>query len=79
MLGYFAFIRFLQHTRRINKKADHEIVIAWKRSPYHLPFCEVYGDWCFLTPPGQDGRHFADDIIEGIFLNEVPKGPTDNN
>ena len=41
--------------------------------------------------PGQDGRHFADDIFKCIFLNEnvwilvtislkcVPKGPIDNN
>ena len=42
-------------------------------------------------PPGQDGRHFADDIFRCIFANEkfhilikislkfVPKGPNDNN
>ena len=40
--------------------------------------------------PGQNGRHFADDIFECIFMNEkffiliqislkfVPKGPNDN-
>ena len=44
-----------------------------------------------LSPPGQDGRHFADDIFNCILLNEnvwilvkislkfVPKGPIDNN
>ena len=43
------------------------------------------------SPPGQNGRHFADDIFRCIFLNEkfyilitislkfVPKGPIDNN
>ena len=43
-----------------------------------------------LTPPGQNGRHFADDIFECIFVNEkvcilikislkfVTKGPIDN-
>ena len=43
-------------------------------------------------PPGQNGRHFADDIFKFIFMNEkfclfflirnslkfVPKGPIDN-
>ena len=41
-------------------------------------------------PPGQNGRHFADDISKCIFMNEkfciliqislkfVPKGPIDN-
>ena len=43
------------------------------------------------TPPGWNGRHFADDIFRCIFINEVfgilieislkfvPKGPIDNN
>ena len=43
------------------------------------------------SPPGQNGRHFADDIFGCIFMNEkfcilikislkfVPKGPIDNN
>ena len=43
------------------------------------------------SPPGQDGRHFADDTSRCIFVNEkfcilikislkfVPKGPNDNN
>ena len=43
------------------------------------------------TPPGQNGRHFVDDILWCIFVNEkfcilikislkfVPKGPIDNN
>ena len=42
------------------------------------------------SPPGENGRHFADDMYKHIFLNEnvripiqisltfVPKGPTDN-
>ena len=42
-------------------------------------------------PPGQNGRHFADDIFKCIFVNEkfcisvqtslkfVPRGPIDNN
>ena len=44
-----------------------------------------------LTPPGQNGRHFAADISRCIFINEkfcisikislkfVTKGPIDNN
>ena len=44
-----------------------------------------------LSPPGQNGRRFADDIFRCIFVNEkfciltkislnfVPNGPTDNN
>ena len=43
------------------------------------------------SSPGQNGRHFADDIFKCIFMNEnvrisiqislkfVPKGPIDNN
>ena len=43
------------------------------------------------SPPGQNGRSFADDIFRCIFVNEkfcilikisvkfVPKGPIDNN
>ena len=43
------------------------------------------------SPPGQNGRHFADDIFRCILVNEkfcilikillkfVPKGPTDDN
>ena len=47
---------------------------------------------CFnSSPPGQNGRHFADDIFRCIFVNEkfcisnkislkfVPKGPFDSN
>ena len=42
------------------------------------------------SPPGQNGRHFADDIFRGSFMNDkfcilvkisltfVPKGPIDN-
>ena len=42
-------------------------------------------------PPGQNGRHFADNILRCIFMNEnvcifieiwtnfAPKGPIDNN
>ena len=52
--------------------------------------------WCSVnigsvnpTPPGQNGRHFADDIFKHTFLNEkfrisiqtslksIPKGPID--
>ena len=44
-----------------------------------------------LSPPGQDGRHFADDLFKRTFLNEkfcilikitlkfVPTGPIDND
>ena len=44
-----------------------------------------------IFPPGQNGRHFADDIFKRIFLDEkfailikislkfVSKGPIDNN
>ena len=47
--------------------------------------------WVNSSSPGQNGRHFADDIFKCIFLNEkvwflteislkfVPKGPIDNN
>ena len=46
---------------------------------------------CLTPPPGQNGRHYADNIFRCIFLNEkffilikislkfVPKGPIDNN
>ena len=50
--------------------------------------------WCVIvnsSSPGQNGRHFADDIFKCIFLNEkarvltkislnfVPKGPINHN
>ena len=57
-----------------------------------------YSHWYLLvftglnsSPPGQNGRHFADDIFKCLFVNEkfcimikislkfVPKGPNDNN
>ena len=46
--------------------------------------------WFISSPPGQNGRYFADDIFKCIFLNEkfciliwismkfVPTGPIDN-
>ena len=46
--------------------------------------------WVNSSPPGQDGRHFSDDMFRYIFVNEkfhivikislmfVPKGPIDN-
>ena len=49
------------------------------------------GPWSYRIPPGQNDRHFADDIFRYIFLNEnfcilikislkfVPKGQIDNN
>ena len=53
---------------------------------------KVLESWCDLNTlrPNQNGRHFADDIFEGIFLYGnvyivikisllfVPKGPIDN-
>ena len=68
--------------------------------PYHLttelarpPSEQRYWSLVSLnsSPPGQNGRRFADDIFRCIFLNEnicilikyslkfVPKGPIDNN
>ena len=50
----------------------------------------VHG-WFNASPPGQNGRHFADDIFRCIFVNGkvctlmkislklVPKGSIDNN
>ena len=47
--------------------------------------------WFNSSPPGQNGRHFANDIFKLIFFNAkfkiliknslkfVPKGPIDNN
>ena len=54
-----------------------------------LIWCSFWFYW--LIPPGQNGRHFADDIFRLIFVNEkfcslikislkfVPKCPIDNN
>ena len=48
------------------------------------------GKWLNSSPPGQNGRHFADDTFRCVFVNEkfcilikislkfVPKGPIDN-
>ena len=61
--------------------------------------CQIWQPWLILLShysfntlkPGQDGRHFADDIFKWIFLNEfiwisikvslkfVPRGPINNN
>ena len=59
----------------------------WTENAMLQPFCPH----CFNTlRPRQNGRHFADDILKCIFLNEnvwipieislkfVPKGPIDN-
>ena len=47
--------------------------------------------WLTNLPPGQNGRHFADNFLRWIFMNEkfyilmkillkfVPKGPIDNS
>ena len=54
---------------------------------YHLSTFD--GHFNSFPPPGQNGRHFADDFFRCIFVNEkkkliqislkvVPKGPTDN-
>ena len=49
------------------------------------------GEYINSSPPGQYGRHFPDDVLKCIFLNEemciliqisskfVPKGPINNN
>ena len=54
-------------------------------------FYGMYASFAFnSSPPGQNGRHFTDDIFRCIFVNEkfcilikislkfVPNGPTDN-
>ena len=55
-----------------------------------VDFCQCKGS-IEPSPPGQNGRHFADDSFRRIFMNEkfciltksslkfVPKGPIDNN
>ena len=72
------------------------ISITWKRSLHSWFITAKEERWSFLwcsfnsSPPGQNGRHFADDIFKRIFKNEncsisirispkfVPKGPIDN-
>ena len=62
------------------------------RSPLDSCYCHHIGSTHFNTlRPGQNGRHFADDIFKCIFFNEnvwipieislqfVPKGPIDNS
>ena len=66
-----------------------------------VPVIKSHCQWCYLgpllltwfdsPPPGQKGRHFAEDIFRCIFVHEkfyilikislkfVPKGPIDNN
>ena len=58
-----------------------------------FPMYYIFTYWQRVThrPPGQNGRHFADDIFRSVFVNEtfcilirislkfVPKGPIDNN
>ena len=55
-----------------------------------MAFALAWSWWVNTLRPRQNGRHFADDILKGLFLNEnawipieislkfVPKGPIDN-
>ena len=67
--------------------------MLWKQNQGRTRQSKVsYSAWSFnSSPPGQNGRHFADDISRCILVNEkfcilvkislkfVPKGPIDNN
>ena len=56
----------------------------------HISKTSPWPEYVNSSPPGQNGRHFADDIFRFIFVNEkifilikislkfVPKGPIDN-
>ena len=58
--------------------------------PWHPSGKEIFNICFNLSPPGQTGRHFADNVFKYIFMNEkfcisiqispkfVPKGPIDN-
>ena len=60
----------------------HKHTMSWASLP---------GKHINSSPPGQNGRHFADDAFRCIFVNEkfcilieislkfVPKGPIDDN
>ena len=73
---------FSEHKKRVVKCEDHQDVVAlWMRMNFALN----------TLRPRQDGRHFPEDILKCIFLNEnisisinislkfVPKGRINNN
>ena len=72
----------------------HWVVISKDHMVFHIITSSSGMECCFcLYPslPGQNGRHFADEIFKCIFMNEklrvliqisikfVPKGPVDND
>ena len=86
----------------INNNPSLVQIMAWRRPgdkplsepmmvslPTHI--CVTRPQWVKSSPPGQSGRHFADDIFRCNFVNEkfcilirislkfVPEGSIDNN
>ena len=70
--------------------ADPRVFASWKLPRMTYIFETQSIMWLNTLSPRQNGRHFADDILKCIFLNEyvwipieislkfVPKGPIDN-
>ena len=76
-------------TKAITKPAGYGWWTAWRQLAHMRATCWLAGT-VNTSLPGQNGRHFADDIFKHIFLNEnvrisikisqefVPKGPIEN-
>ena len=83
-----------KNSKMDTKAADHRSIISTKHEQnnplkcYELMNCHMHIN---SSPPGQNGRHFADNTLRCIFANEkfcilittslkfVPKGVIDNN
>ena len=75
---------------RDQRVKKHHMDVSWMLAL--LATCQTgLHSWVTQSAPGQNGRHFADDIFRCIFVNEiffilikislkfVPKGPIDDN
>ena len=96
MMQFFNIYRYIVTALQITGKLT--IHSMWNTFHVIMSSCNLckYSDIYVIvifnsSPPGQNGRHFADDIFKSIFMNEksctfikismkfVPRGPIDDN
>ena len=90
LLNFSLFTKHIFHLLSPNTSPEQSAKLQIQRK---TTFTTNYSGSDFLnsSPPGQNGRYFADDIFRCIFMNEsfcilikislkfVPRGPIDNN